>query len=180
MAGLPLTAVPVLWLGFHWSCSSGTADSQPAIHSCKSNWPLKGCCQLNNRRMGTKVIYSTSYEEQYYGVEKDKRAQNGAEVVEGPGIRIQSSMKRWYTHICHLIFPFEVQLETHCLWRNRPSRMLFYCAVTIMLLKPAVSTISHLSTDGRSHFSALDFHNSFKEKPELIRARMLNLTPVTL
>lgn len=100
----------VFWLGFHWSCSSITADSQAEIHSCKSNWPLRGCCQFNNWRNGTKVIYSTSSEEQCYGFEQDKRAQSGAEVVEDPGIGILKSIKRWYTHICHLIFPFEVQL----------------------------------------------------------------------
>lgn len=154
----PFTVVTVFWLGFHWSCSSVTADSRAEIHSCKSNWPLRGCCQFNNWRKGTKVIYSTSYEEQYYGFEQDKTVQTKADVFEDPGIRIQSSIKRCSTHICHLIFPFEVQLWTHGLRRRRPSRMLSDCAVTIMLLKPTFSTISHSSTDGRSRFSASDFH----------------------
>lgn len=99
------TVVPVFWLGFHCSWSSVTADSRAEIHSCKSNWSLRGRCQFNNWRKGTKVIYSTSNEEQRYGFEQGRRC-----VVEDPGIRIQNSVKRWYTHICHLIFPFEVQL----------------------------------------------------------------------
>lgn len=48
-------------------CGSIPADSRAQFHSWKSNWPLRGCCQFNNWREGTKVIYSTSYEEQCYG-----------------------------------------------------------------------------------------------------------------
>lgn len=47
--------------------SSVPADSGAQIRSCKSNGPLRGCCQFNNWKEGRKVIYSTSYEEQCYG-----------------------------------------------------------------------------------------------------------------
>lgn len=52
------------------------------------------------------MIYGTSYEEQCYDFEGDRTERTGAEVVEDPGI----SMKSWYTHVCHLIFPSEVQI----------------------------------------------------------------------